>query len=108
MAMSAATKETFLAPGAPQTGKIYNFMEAHAEKNGSQPSPQFSLAGEDGGPQLQTDRGRRQVVGHSFGPTRERLARRLNPGSTAGAPQRPGEAVGGHGPTNRRLPVAGN
>ncbi|MFJ4207934.1 hypothetical protein ACIPY2_05645 [Paenarthrobacter sp. NPDC089675] len=39
MATSTAIKESFLAPEAPGTGKLYNFMEAHAEKNGTQPAP---------------------------------------------------------------------
>lgn len=53
MRTSAATKETFFAPEAPQTGEIFDFMEAHAAKTGSRPAPQFFLSGSEPGDQVQ-------------------------------------------------------
>ncbi|MEW1982404.1 helix-turn-helix domain-containing protein [Citricoccus sp. NPDC079358] len=51
--MSTATRETFFAPQNLAAGDIYDFIEAHIEKTGSRPSPQFFLSGPDAGDQVE-------------------------------------------------------
>ncbi|MGO4589403.1 helix-turn-helix domain-containing protein [Paenarthrobacter sp. 2TAF44] len=107
MTMSAATKETFLAPEAPQTGKIYNFMEAHAEKNSSQPSPQFFLSGADAGDQVEIPHEIYEVLVKAVEAMRKGLAITITPSSMTLTTQQAAELLGVTRPTIVRLLDAG-
>lgn len=107
MATSTATKETFLAPEAPQTGKIYNFMEAHAEKNGSQPSPQFFLSDADAGDQVEIPHEIYEVLVKTVEAMRKGLAITITPSSMTLTTQQAAELLGVTRPTLVRLLDAG-
>jgi excisionase family DNA binding protein len=107
MATSTATKETFLAPEAPQTGKIYNFMAAHAEKNGSQPSPQFFLSGADAGDQVEIPHEIYEVLVKTVEAMRKGLAITITPSSMTLTTQQAAELLGVTRPTLVRLLDAG-
>lgn len=107
MATNAATKETFFAPEAPQTGKIYNFMEAHAEKNGSQPSPQFFLSGAEAGDQVEIPHEIYEVLVKTVEAMRKGLAITITPSSLTLTTQQAAELLGVTRPTIVRLLDAG-
>lgn len=107
MATSTATKETFLAPEAPQTGKIYNFIEAHAEKNGSRPSPQFFLSGADAGDQVEIPHEIYEVLVKTVEAMRKGLAITITPSSMTLTTQQAAELLGVTRPTLVRLLDAG-
>ena len=107
MATSTATKETFLAPEAPQAGKIYNFMEAHAEKNGTQPAPQFFLSGPDAGDQVEIPHEIYEVLVKAVEAMRKGMAITITPSSMTLTTQQAAELLGVTRPTLVRLLDAG-
>lgn len=107
MGTSASAKETFFAPEAPETGRIYNFMEAHAEKTGSQPHPQFFLSGAEAGDQVEIPHEVYEVLVKAVDAMRKGLAVTLTPRSLTLTTQQAAELLGVTRPTIVRLLDAG-
>lgn len=99
MSTSAAAKETFFAPEAPQTGQIYDFMEAHAEKAGSAPHPQFFLSGAGAGDQVEIPYEIYEVLVKAVTAMRKGLAVTITPSSMTLTTQQAAELLGVTRPT---------
>ncbi|WP_455834149.1 helix-turn-helix domain-containing protein [Pseudarthrobacter siccitolerans] len=91
--MSAA-KETFFAPDEPRIVRLYNFIEAHAEKNGSQPSPQFFLSDATAGYQVEIPHEIYEVLVKTVEVMRKGLAIAVTPSSPTLTSQQAAELLG--------------
>lgn len=107
MSANAAAKETFFAPEAPQTGKLYNFIEAHAQKNGAKPQPQFFLSGAGEGEQVELPYEIYEVLVKAVDAMRKGQAVTLTPRSMTLTTQQAAELLGVTRPTVVRLLDAG-
>lgn len=101
--MSASTKETFFAPKEPRTAEIHNFIEAHAEKKGSQPSPRFFLSGAGAGDQVEIPHEIYEVIVKTVEVMRKGLAITVIPSSLTLTTQQAAELLGVTRPTLVRL-----
>lgn len=107
MTTSTAAKETFFAPDTLQTGRIYDFIEAHARKNGAQPSPQFFLSGGEAGDQVEIPSEVYDVLVKTVEAMRKGLAITITPSSLTLTTQQAAELLGVTRPTVVRLLDAG-
>ena len=107
MSANVAAKETFFAPEAPEAGKIYNFIEAHAQKNGAKPKPQFFLSGAGEGDQVELPYEIYEVLVKAVDAMRKGQAVTLTPRSMTLTTQQAAELLGVTRPTLVRLLDAG-
>lgn len=107
MSANAAAKETFFAPDAPETGKLYNFIEAHAQKNGAKPKPQFFLSGAGEGDQVELPYEIYEVLVKAVDAMSKGQAVTLTPRSMTLTTQQAAELLGITRPTLVRLLDAG-
>lgn len=107
MSTSTATKETFFAPDAPETGRIYDFIEAHTEKKGSLPRPQFFLSGTEAGDQVEIPHEIYDVLVTAVDAMRKGLAVTITPRSLTLTTQQAAELLGVTRPTIVRILDAG-
>jgi excisionase family DNA binding protein len=107
MRTSAATKETFFAPAAPQTGELYDFIEAHSEKNGARPLPQFFLSGAEAGDQVEIPHEIYEVLVKAVEAMQRGLAVTITPSSLTLTTQQAAEILGITRPTLVKILDAG-
>lgn len=107
MSTSTAAKETFFAPEAPEAGKIYDFIEAHAQKHDSDPQPQFFLSGATAGDQVEIPHEIYEVLVRTVAAMRRGLAISITPSSLTLTTQQAAELLGVTRPTVVRLLDAG-
>lgn len=98
-----AVKETFLAPEAPRTGKIYDFIEAHTERTGAAPQPQFFLSGPTAGDQVEIPSEIYEVLVKAVEAMRKGLAVTLTPSSMTLTTQQAADLLGVTRPTLVKL-----
>lgn len=103
MRTSAATKETFFAPEAPQTGEIFDFMEAHAAKAGARPAPQFFLSGSEPGDQVQLPHEIYEILVKAVEAMRKGMAVTITPSSMTLTTQQAADLLGVTRPTLVKL-----
>ncbi|MEE1621010.1 helix-turn-helix domain-containing protein [Zafaria sp. Z1313] len=103
MRTSAASKETFFAPEAPDTGELYDFIEAHTAKTGFRPEPRFFLSGSETGDQVEIPHEVYQVLVKAVEAMRKGLAVTLTPSSLTLTTQQAAELLGVTRPTVVRL-----
>lgn len=103
MRTSAAIKETFFAPEDPQTGEIFDFMEAHAGKTGSRPEPQFFLSGSEPGDQVQLPHEIYEILVKAVEAMRKGMAVTITPSSMTLTTQQAAELLGITRPTLVKL-----
>lgn len=105
MSTNAATKETFFAPpeATPETGKLYNFIEAHEQKNGTKLKPQFFLSGAAEGDQVELPYEIYEVLVKAVDAMRKGQAVTLTPRSMTLTTQQAAELLGVTRPTIVRL-----
>lgn len=99
MRTSAATKETFFAPESPQTGEIFNFIEAHAARRGFTPEPRFFLSGGEIGDQVEIPHEIYEVLVKAVQAMRNGLAVTITPSSHTLTTQQAAEVLGVTRPT---------
>jgi excisionase family DNA binding protein len=99
MRTSAATKETFFAPESPQTGEIFNFIEAHNLRRGFTPEPRFFLSGGDIGDQVEIPHEIYEVLVKAVEAMRSGLAVTITPSSQTLTTQQAAEVLGVTRPT---------
>lgn len=107
MGTSTAAKDTFFAPEPPETGKIYDFMEAHAQKHASDPEPQFFLSGATAGDQVEIPHEIYEVLVKAVEAMRKGLAVSITPSSLTLTTQQVADLLGVTRPTVVRLLDAG-
>ena len=107
MSTSPAVKETFFAPEAPGTGQIYDFIEAHTERTGAAPRPQFFLSGSAPGDQVEIPSEIYDVLVKAVEAMRKGLAVTLTPSSMTLTTQQAAELLGVTRPTLVSLLDAG-
>lgn len=93
MPMSAA-KETFFAPDGPRIVQLHNFIEAHAEKDRAQPSPQFFLSDGSAGDQVEIPHEIYEVLVKTVEAMRKGLAIAVTPSSPTLTTQQAAELLG--------------
>ncbi|WP_417217674.1 helix-turn-helix domain-containing protein [Arthrobacter sp.] len=103
MRTSAAIKETFFAPKNPETGEILDFLEAHAAKSGSRPTPQFFLSGSEPGDQVQLPHEIYEILVKAVDAMSKGLAVTITPSSMTLTTQQAAELLGVTRPTLVRL-----
>lgn len=102
-ASPAAVKETFFAPESPRTGQIHDFIEAHAERTGAAPRPQFFLSGSTTGDQVEIPSEIYDVLVKAVEAMRKGLAVTLTPSSMTLTTQQAAELLGVTRPTLVKL-----
>lgn len=107
MSTNPAVKETFFAPEAPETGQIYDFIEAHTERTGAAPRPQFFLSGSAPGDQVEIPSEIYDVLVKAVEAMRKGLAVTLTPSSMTLTTQQAAELLGVTRPTLVSLLDAG-
>lgn len=100
---SAAVKETFLAPEAPKTGEIYDFIEAHTKRTGAAPQHQFFLSGSAPGDQVEIPSEIYEVLVKAVEAMRKGLAVTLTPSSMTLTTQQAADLLGVTRPTLVKL-----
>jgi excisionase family DNA binding protein len=103
----AAVKETFFAPEAPRTGQIYDFIEAHTQRTGAAPRPQFFLSGSTAGDQVEIPSEIYDVLVKAVEAMRKGLAVTITPSSMTLTTQQAAELLGVTRPTLVKLLDAG-
>ena len=103
MRTSAASKQTFFAPETPETGEIYDFIEAHTAKTGSRPEPRFFLSGSEAGDQVEIPHEVYQVLVKAVDAMRQGLAVTITPSSLTLTTQQAAELLGVTRPTVVKL-----
>ncbi|WP_431860338.1 helix-turn-helix domain-containing protein [Micrococcus terreus] len=103
MRPSTAAQETFFAPESPETGQVFDFMEAHAAKTGERPAPQFFLSGPEPGDQVQLPPEIYEVLVKAVGAMRKGMAVTITPSSMTLTTQQAAELLGVTRPTVVRL-----
>jgi excisionase family DNA binding protein len=103
----APVKETFFAPEALKAGQIYDFMEAHTERTGAAPRPQFFLSGSAAGDQVEIPSEIYDVLVKAVEAMRKGLAVTITPSSMTLTTQQAAELLGVTRPTLVKLLDAG-
>jgi excisionase family DNA binding protein len=98
-----AVKETFFAPEAPRTGQIYDFIEAHNERTGATPRPQFFLSGSAAGDQVEIPSEIYDVLVKAVEAMRMGLAVTITPSSMTLTTQQAADLLGVTRPTLVKL-----
>lgn len=99
MRTNAATNDTFFAPESPQTGEIFNFIEAHTARRGTAPEPQFFLSGGSVGDQVEIPHEIYEVLVKTVQAMRKGLAITITPRSHTLTTQQAAEVLGVTRPT---------
>lgn len=99
MPTSAAAKEAFFAPESPDTGQLFNFIEAHAEKRGFSPERKFFLSGGEVGDQVEIPHEIYEVLVKAVQAMRSGLAVTFTPSSHTLTTQQAAKVLGVTRPT---------